>query len=362
MSINRISKAHSVSSRESHRGEEDIIVLGGGIGGLSVGYHLLKRDCEAFRVYESQSQIGGLARSFRWHDTDCDLAPHRLFSENKAVLNELLGLVECNKITRRSEIVLDGKRIEDPINIIQLLRVNSPFRSLGLVSSYLWAKLTPDRALHSFDDFVNNAYGEALNTLFFKPYAEKLLGIETHNIAAAWGTRKLRVSGLKEVVRKNSKLYFDYFYYPKNGGYGAFSSRLGEQIKHKIQTQFELEKIIYHEAEERYECQFRDKKGRLISRTSKVLISTLPLPKLLNFIGHSLKLTYRKLRLIYLHVNLEKVMDQQWVYFIDQDTMMNRVSEFKNFYPSHHIQVLRYCASKSPPTRNAPARQWLTNL
>lgn len=344
MSINRESTEHSITSRESPRDEEDIIVLGGGIAGLSVGYHLLKRNFESFRVYESQNQVGGLARSFRWHDIDCDLAPHRLFSENKAVLNELLSLVECNKITRRSKIVLDGKRIEDPINIIELLRVNLPFRSLGLVSSYLWAKLTPDRVLHSFDDFVKNLYGEALNRLFFKPYAEKLLGIKTHNIAAAWGTRKLRVSGLKEVVRKDSKLYFDYFYYPKHGGYGAFSTQLGEQIQHKTQTRFELEKIIYHETEQRYECLFRDRNGNLISRTSKVLVSTLPLPKLLNFFGHSLKLTYRKLRLVYLHVNLEKVMNQQWIYFIDQDTMINRVSEFKNFYPQPaHTETTVLC-------------------
>ena len=41
------------------------------------------------------------------------------------------------------------------------------------------------------------------------------------------------------------------------------------------------------------------------------------------------------MRLVYLHVNLDKVMDQQWVYFIDPDTVFNRISEFKNFYPQH---------------------------
>ncbi len=326
---------HSTAGDEQQDSREEIIILGGGIAGLSIGYHLLKSGFESFRVCESQGRVGGLARSFLWHDIDCDLAPHRLFSENEAVLNELLKLVECNKIPRQSKIVLNGKRIDDPINIIELLKVNFPFRSLKLILSYLRAKLTPDRELRNFDDFVRNSYGDGLNELFFKPYAEKLLGIQTHEIAAAWGTRKLRVSGLKDVIKKDTKLYFDYFYYPKDGGYGAFSHKLGEQISHKTTTQLTVEKIIYHESEKEYECFFRDRSGNRVTRKSPTLVSTLPLTKLLDCFGHSVKLTYRKMRLVYLHVNREKVMDQQWVYFIDQDTVINRVSEFKNFYPQH---------------------------
>ncbi len=208
-----------------------IIILGGGIAGLSVGYELSRSKYNSFRIFEAQEQVGGLARSFKWHDADCDIAPHRLFSENKAVLKTLLSLVECNKIPRQSKILLDGKWINDPISIIELLKVNFPSRSFKLVKSYLAARLSPTEAFDNFDDFAKASYGHELNELFFKPYAEKLLGLEAHQIAAAWGRRKLRVSGFRDIIRKNTKLYFNYFYYPKAGGYGAFASALGKPIK-----------------------------------------------------------------------------------------------------------------------------------
>jgi len=335
MKANHGTAIHSTPEDIKLQNREDIIILGGGIAGLSIGYHLTNSGFESFRLYESRGRVGGLARSFTWHGIDCDLAPHRLFSENKPVLDALLELVECNKISRQSKILLGGKYINDPINIFELLKVNFPFRSIKLISSYLRARLSPGRELRSFDDFVENAYGSALNELFFKPYAEKLLGIEAHEIAAAWGTRKLRVSGFKEVIKKNTKLFFDYFYYPKNGGYGAFSQALGRQISDKTQTQYALEKVVYHEAEKGYECFFRDHDGDLVSRKTPVLVSTLPLTKLLECLGHATTLSYRKMRLVYLHINREKVMDEQWVYFIDQAILINRLSEFKNFYPQH---------------------------
>ncbi|MBT8114512.1 MAG: NAD(P)-binding protein [Arenicella sp.] len=311
----------------------EVVILGGGIAGLSVGYHLSQSKYGSFRIYEAQDQVGGLARSFNWHDADCDIAPHRLFSQNKALLKTLLSLVECNKIPRRSKIVLDGKWINDPISILELLRVNFPFRSLRLMMSYLTARLSIKRPFGNFDDFAKASYGHELNELFFKPYAEKLLGLESRQIAAAWGKRKLRVSGFRDIIRKNTKLYFKYFYYPKAGGYGAFARALGKPIKHNIETQHSLEKIVYRASEKIYECQFRNRQGDTVTTRSPALVSTLPLSTLLNLLGHSIEFHYRKLRLVYLHVNRDRVMDEQWVYFIDKSNIINRVSEFKNFYP-----------------------------
>ena len=47
----------------------------------------------------------------------------------------------------------------------------------------------------------------------------------------------------------------------------------------------------------------------------------------------------RPMRLVYIHVDRPRVMDEQWIYFVDQSIMINRVSEFKNFYPDHPEQA-----------------------
>lgn len=314
-----------------------IIVLGGGIAGLSIGYHLSQSDHNSFRIYEAQQETGGLARSFCWHGADCDIAPHRLFSENRAVLKTLLGLVDCNKIPRRSKILLEGKWINDPISIIELLRVNFPWRSFKLMKSYLIARLSATQAPDNFDDFAKARYGHELNELFFKPYAEKLLGLESHQIAAAWGRRKLRVSGFRDLISKNTKLYFKYFYYPKTGGYGAFASALGNAIKLNIETEHRLSKMIYHSSAKVYECHFSNPCGEAVIIKSPTVVSTLPLSTLLGLLGHPIEFNYRRLRLIYLHVNRDSVMDEQWVYFINKHHVINRLSEFKNFYPQHSL-------------------------
>jgi protoporphyrinogen oxidase len=71
-------------------------------------------------------------------------------------------------------------------------------------------------------------------------------------------------------------------------------------------------------------------------------VSTLPLPALVNLIApalpndvaaHAAKLRYRSLKIVYIVLNREQLTDFHWVYLLDGQFRINRVSEQKNVSP-----------------------------
>ena len=73
-----------------------------------------------------------------------------------------------------------------------------------------------------------------------------------------------------------------------------------------------------------------------------ILLSTLPLPALVNMmspalpqpvIDHAARLRYRSLKLIYIALKRPQLTDYHWVYLLDDDFRVNRMSEQKNVSP-----------------------------
>jgi protoporphyrinogen oxidase len=110
---------------------ERIAILGAGISGLSLGW-LLSRQGRQVTLFEASNQTGGLARTFEWHGLPCDLAPHRLHTNDKRILSEIQRLVPLRKFERRSRILMRGKQIRDPINPLELLVRFAPRVGLSL--------------------------------------------------------------------------------------------------------------------------------------------------------------------------------------------------------------------------------------
>ena len=205
-----------------------IAVLGAGIGGLASAYLLKKNGFTNFSLFEQADHVGGMARSFWWHGFDCDIAPHRLYTNNEIIRDEMLGLVPMHRVRRRSQILIQGKWIQDPVNAVEMVLKFLPVRSGAIVWHYLFRPKHPE---DSFEALVLNQFGKGLNDMFFKAYSEKLFGIPADRISPVWGRNKIRVAGVKDMLRKNTKLYFDHFYYPSEHGYGAISERLYRDVQ-----------------------------------------------------------------------------------------------------------------------------------
>jgi protoporphyrinogen oxidase len=299
-------------------------VLGAGIAGLAVAWFL--RDGADVCVHEASGQVGGLARSFKWHGFDCDLAPHRFLTRDEALLRQVMALVPMRRLARRSRIRLRGRWIRDPINIFEVMYRFMPLDSARIVWHYV---VRPKQREDSFEALVLNNYGRGLHDLFFKPYSEKLFGIPAQEISPSWGRRKIRVSGFRDLVRRDPRLYFEHFYYPVENGYGAIANRLYADVRQRVHLHSRVVGLTPL-AGGGYECRFETPAGVARERYD-VIVSTLPMPELGALLGFDIALRFRPMTLLYLLVGVDRVSDCHWTYFADRDVMVNRVAEFKHF-------------------------------
>ena len=68
--------------------KDKIIILGGGLAGLSAGY-VLTRAGLSVKVFESDSSVGGLSKTIVHNGFRFDLGGHRFFTKNRE-LNDFL--------------------------------------------------------------------------------------------------------------------------------------------------------------------------------------------------------------------------------------------------------------------------------
>ena len=302
-----------------------VAVLGAGVSGLSSAVLLQEKGYEV-RVFEASDQVGGLARSFDWHGFDCDIAPHRLFTRDKEAKARLLELVPMNRHQRRSRIFIADRIVRDPVNPVELMLRLPPSISTRLVSGYLFKPKLPE---DSFENLALNKFGRGLYEFFFKPYTRKMFGVPPSEISVDWGRQKLRVSGLRDVIRRNTKIYFREFHYPTEGGYGAICHALADRVADHTLLNAKVVGLDTQEGQIRGVRYVRD--GREEHFECDRLVSTLPATILGKMLGHDFNLRFQSVVLVYLLINRPRVMPYHWIYFGDRDVVINRMSEFKNF-------------------------------
>jgi protoporphyrinogen oxidase len=295
------------------------------VAGLSVAY-LLRDSGLRFDVYDQDEHTGGLARSHLWHGHPCDLAPHRFYTADAGVLREFAALVPLRRMLRRSRIFIQDRWIQDPVNAVEMVLKFPPAVSARLVFHYLFRERVKE---DSFEALALNQFGRTLNRIFFKPYSEKLFGIPATEISPTWGRRKLRLGGLKDIIRRESRLYFKDFYYPAHHGYGAIADALCKPIRRHVHLHHRLTAIRCL-PDGRFEATF-DRAGHARREVFSRVVSSLPLNDFSRMLGLDLPLHFRSAKLVYLLINRKQVSTNHWFYFADGDYIINRVAEFANF-------------------------------
>ncbi len=304
---------------------ERVAVLGAGISGLSCALLLREQDYDV-TVLEATDRVGGLARSFRWHGFDCDIAPHRFFTSDDRVRKRIQELVPMVHHRRRSRIFIAGRKVHDPVNPIELVLRLPPRISSRLVFGYLFK---PNLSADSFENLALNRFGRGLYEHFFKPYTQKMFGVPPSEISVEWARQKLRVSGLRDAIRRDTKIYTSQFHYPRTGGYGTISDRIYEQVSDCVRLESRITALEIEEG--RIVALRYENGGAEHSMECDRVVSTIPATRLGRILGHEFQLRFQPVTLVYLLVDRPQVMPYHWVYFADLDVAINRLAEFKNF-------------------------------
>lgn len=219
---------------------ETVVILGGGLAGLSAGYEL-SRSGKKVIVVEKWDDVGGLARTIKVKNFKFDTGPHRWYTKNDMVNNWMLKLLgnETIQVPRLTRIYFDKKFFLYPIKIGNAMKGMGLTKSIKSLLDYFIVRIS--QKFHkkkpvTLEDGYISQFGKTLYETFFKRYSEKLWGEKCSQISADWIGQRSRgfniTTVLKESLLGKSKTvsFVDEFSYPKDG-IGRIAYRLADGIK-----------------------------------------------------------------------------------------------------------------------------------
>lgn len=331
--------------------KEKVIIMGGGLAGLTAGYELVKAGKKVI-VVEEWEQVGGLARTIEINGFRFDTGPHRWYTKSNMVDKWMLNILgnEVMQVPRLTRIYFDKKFFFYPIRLMNALVGIGPLKALMAVMDYVHArievKLFKPKLITMEDGYISQ-FGKTLYEIFFKRYSEKLWGQECTKISIDWVGQRTRglniLTIIKDALMKNQNVVslVDEFSYPKKG-IGRLSEKLAQLIKKyggEIYTNTEAV-TINHSDGKITSIVAKSKRKKFIIEGG-YFISSIPLNNLVirlqprvdkKIIHLSEKLKYRDELQVALFVNKNHITFDTWIYIHPKEIPFMRVMEMDNWH------------------------------
>jgi protoporphyrinogen oxidase len=334
----------------------NVVILGAGPAGISAAWRLTKLGYPV-TVLERDGAVGGMGRTIKVGDYSVDFGPHtfhiRETGESKEILKTITPFFGEDPLTlvRGTRVLLRGKEYVYPLEILQVLFGVNPLLSALILFDYSMATLksffAPAKKEDSFEEWGVRNLGRTLYDLCFGIYSARVWGLPTSQISSKQAQRVAKLN-LKNIIlrtlgiKADPATYFTKYFYPRQG-----ISRLYEGMAGEISAAGN--RILLNSPVTRIE-RLGDKISKLVYRTDAgersidcdVVLSTLPLPTLVGMmspalpqsvVDHAARLRYRSLKLIYIALKRPQLTNYHWVYLLDDDYRVNRMSEQKNVSP-----------------------------
>jgi protoporphyrinogen oxidase len=329
--------------------KKKVIILGGGIAGLAVGYFLSRTNKFSITVLEESSVIGGMCASFQYKGFTLDYGAHKFYSVIPEVLDEIKTLMKDRfiKLPKKNRIYLEGHLLDYPLRLGNLLRVLGIASSLRLGFGYAAALskgLFDRRQPQSYEEYMIKYFGSSTYKLVFEPLADKVWG-DPSGLHPEMAQTRVPSSGGLDVILKlvglrkdTANTNADFFYYPRLG-FGELTKILKEQIEAMGGKIFCNAKITG----------IAKTNNKIFSVSTSIdgntgvfpcdyLISSIPLPILSRIIFHNNEqgatriaetLQFRHLILVYIFVKRPLALKDQWIFFPEREYIFNRIFEQK---------------------------------
>ena len=318
-----------------------ILILGAGLAGLSVAWHLQKKgiDCQ---VFEKEAEVGGLCRSKNIKGFTFDYDGHLLYFKHRYTFNLVKNLLG-NNLTRHQRsawVYAFGRYGRYPFqaNLYGLPKSVVQDCLLGFISAYNNGSKKTDNHC-SFYEWIMHTLGAGMARHFMLPYNTKFWTLSPKELTCDWLAGFIPIPSLRQVIEgtiEESKRKFGYnaeFWYPKKGGIKHLSLALASQIKN-IYTNCQVTEINLYKKEIKIASGNKERYD--------YLVSTLPLPELPNLVKRMPKHIYnifKKLKWnsifnLNLGIDGRDSSKKHWAYFPGRETSFFRVGFPNNFSSS----------------------------
>jgi len=340
-------------------GRTPIAILGAGLTGMSAAIELGQR-AQAHRIFEKLATPGGHAVTVEEQGFRFDRTGHLLHLKSDALRAEVLNWIGPDhlQIQRRSVIWSNGVYTRYPFQANTYgLPPQVAYECLrGFIDAHFAAHKPEPQ---NFEEFCLSHFGEGISRHFMIPYNSRLWGVHPREITSSWCQRFVPLPRLEDVLAGAVGLndrelgYNTNFIYPRLG-IGQLAQGMAGRL-----TTLELERApLRIDLSQRRLC-FQNEQVDF-----DVLVSTIPLPKLLSLLEplpERVREAASRLRcshLDYLDLALRRKSgkDFHWAYVPEEKYPFYRVGCYSHFSealaPAGKSSLYVELAERSTPNLN----------
>lgn len=331
--------------------KNEVLILGGGLTGLSAGYILAEAGIPV-SVFETGRTVGGLSKTIEHRGYRFDLGGHRFFTKDLRIDAFVKNLMHSELITvpRKSRIFLRGRYFDYPLKPLTAafgIGIPTTLRILGSYGIERMKRIFRRPATVSLEDWVVTHFGRTMFDIYFKEYSEKVWGIDCSRISAEWVDQRIQGLSLFKTIahavfkKESGELptLVDSFMYPRLG-IGRISEVLKDGIEKsgKVYTRTRVEQINH--AGGSIESIMVNSDGAVRREKGSQFVSSMPVTALVKMLNPAppervkaatSKLRFRDLVIAAVMIDRPRVTDQAWIYIPERKIPFGRIHEPTNW-------------------------------
>lgn len=217
-----------------------VAVVGAGVAGLAAALALRARGV-ACEVFEASRHAGGLLAPVSFRGLPCDRGSHRVHDDAWRTLPAEVRSLAWDRVPRRGVLVLGDRHAPYPIAPIGFARAiglrGLAAMALGIVAARRPSERGDDAPDEGFEDFVAARVGRAAYERFYRPYAEKVWGLDPRDLSRTVARQRLSsASPLRALVDGRAP---QRFWYPRHGMASLVEALLAACAREGVPVRFE---------------------------------------------------------------------------------------------------------------------------